>query len=77
MKSRASANQLWLLTSEPNKALFDGLKPFFKKSVLSQGAIFRVQVGPFKSIENAREFCAVLSARGVETGCLPISSESE
>ncbi len=74
MKSSASAQQLWIKTSEPNQDLFQELQPHIKNSNSKPGSLFRLRTGPFDSIEKARHFCDALSARGIKTGCLAIKS---
>jgi len=74
MRSSASANRLWNITSEPNQDLFQGLEPRIKSRSTETGRLFRLQTGPFSSLEQAQYFCDGLSSRGIETGCLAIKS---
>jgi TPR repeat protein len=77
MKSSASANQLWTITHQPNQDLFQGLQPYIKSGSTETGSLYRVQAGPFHSLEEARHFCDALTRRDIETGCLPIRSIAE
>jgi hypothetical protein len=74
MKSSATAHQLWIVTSEPNQDLFEGLQHTIKSNSVETGTLFRLRTGPFDSLGKAKHFCDVLSGRGVESGCLPIKS---
>lgn len=77
MKSLAAANHLWVITSEPNQDLFQGLQSYIATSSINKGGVYRVQAGPFDSLKQARYFCSALVRRGIETGCLPIKSIPE
>jgi TPR repeat protein len=74
MRSSASANRLWINTSEPNQDLFEGLQYHINSSKKESGGFFRLRTGPFNSLEKAQSFCNTLSKRGLKTGCLPVKS---
>jgi len=77
MKSLASAHRLWSIVRDPNKDLFEGLKPIYKSNPPGNQVIHRLQTGPFESLKTAKRFCEQLVDRGVTSGCLPVRSKND
>lgn len=73
MSSELSAEQLWFQLTSSNQALFEGFLLLVKKSVRPDRIIYRVQTGPFDTLEQARSFCTSLASNSEqEVGCLAL-----
>ena len=71
MSSRENARRLQGSLQEAQPELFDGIR-FGVIDPVGERAIFRLQAGPFASIEAARFFCDQVLRREITTGCLPL-----
>ena len=72
MSTRQSANALQQKLIETDPSLFDGLSFTIIESRQNK-VIYRLQAGPFASIETTRFFCNRLN-QSLNTGCLPLQT---
>ena len=74
MSSKLSAEQLWLLLTSNNPALFEGFSLLVKESVRADRTIYRVQTGPFDTLGQARSFCTdLINSSEKVIGCLALN----
>lgn len=77
MKSVASANRLWEQIKQPNQDLFEGVQYYLNGKQTDKSGLIRVQVGDFPTREDARDFCDLVKARGIKSGCLTTRARRE
>ncbi len=74
MSSRESAQFLWEILTREHPGLFRGYSLLVKASETTGKAIYRVQTGPFDSLEEARQFCEALN-EAADQDCLPLQGK--
>jgi hypothetical protein len=71
MDSKKLALSMWDFLIQIEPRLFEGLSPVIQESEQSNRTLYKVQTGPFDSIEQAKSFCSNLAER-VISDCSPI-----
>jgi hypothetical protein len=71
MDSKQLALSMWDFLIQIEPRLFEGFSPLIQESVQAKGTLYKVQTGPFESIEQAKSFCSHLAQR-VISDCSPI-----
>lgn len=71
MSTEQAAHSLWNLITQCDLAMFSGFPLLISQSIESTRTLYRVQTGPFNTLEDAAEFCQKLRGK-IETGCLSI-----
>ena len=70
------AEQLWISLTSDNPALFEGLSLLVKESIRFDRTLYRVQTGPFDTLEQARSFCTNLTNSSEKAiGCLALQPD--
>ncbi len=71
MDSKQLALSMWRFLIQIEPRLFEGFSPLIQESVQANQTLYKVQTGPFESIEQAKSFCSHLAER-VISDCSPI-----
>lgn len=71
MSSKASADLLWRYLIRTKPANFDGFSLLIEESPRTDRTYYRVQTGPFNSLEQAKAFCNTLVDEKVHD-CIPL-----
>jgi len=72
--SEESIRKDWSEFRENHADLFEGLEGRIERAEVGEKKVvwYRLRVGPFSTTAKARELCAKLSQRGLDTGCLTL-----
>jgi hypothetical protein len=71
MDSKKLALSMWEFLIQIEPRLFEGYSPVIQESVQANRTLYKVQTGPFESIEQAESFCSHLAEK-VIIDCSPI-----
>lgn len=73
-RSEENIRREWSRYRKRYSEIFDGLDASVERAEIGDEKTiwYRLRVGPFASVASAKALCEMLSARGIEIGCLPL-----